>query len=79
MPCCDAPPPKGKQEHCPVRGCHQTFTGATAGDMHRTGKHHVSLGPDRRRCLTEAEMLAKGMARNGRGIWMSSARDEEAA
>lgn len=56
-------------EHCP--SCCQTFTGTSAGDMHRTGEHHISVGPDRRRCLTEAEMLEKGMAKNGRGHWMT--------
>lgn len=54
-------------EHCP--SCHQTFTGSTAGDMHRTGDHAVFEGPDRRRCLTAHEMHEKGMARNERGIW----------
>jgi hypothetical protein len=54
-------------EHCTV--CHQTFTGATAGDMHRTGDHSVFEGDDRRRCLTAVEMREKGMVRNDRGIW----------
>ncbi len=54
----------GRMEHCPA--CHQTFTGATAGDMHRAGPGHA------RRCLTEAEMLDKGMGIDGRGRWKSS-------
>lgn len=54
-------------EHCTV--CHGTFTGSTAGDMHRVGDHGVWEGPDRRRCLTPAEMIGKGMTQNGRGIW----------
>lgn len=58
-------------EHC--AGCHETFTGTSAGDKHRVGDHSVSFGPDRRRCLTVAEMLAKGMARNKRGHWMTTA------
>jgi hypothetical protein len=39
--------------------------------------------PHERRCLTEAEMLAKGMARNNKGWWMTRpsvshwAEDEE--
>lgn len=54
-------------EHCTQ--CHQTFTGSTAGDMHRTGDHAISEGPDRRRCLTVQEMAEKGMAPNERGVW----------
>lgn len=54
-------------EHCP--SCCQTFTGTTAGDMHRTGDHAVTKGPDRRRCLSVEEMTEKGMARNDRGQW----------
>ena len=55
----------GRMEHCPA--CHQTFTGATAGDMHRVGTHGVD-----RHCLTETEMLAKGMGVDSRGRWKSS-------
>lgn len=58
-------------EHCPA--CHETFTGTSAGDKHRTGDHATSVGPDRRRCLTVDEMLEKGIARNRRGHWMTSA------
>ena len=54
-------------EHCTV--CHETFTGSTAGDMHRTGDHAVFEGPDRRRCLTADEMREKGMAQNARSQW----------
>ena len=54
----------GRMEHCPA--CHNTFTGTTAGDMHRVGPGHA------RRCLTEAEMLDKGMGIDGRGRWKSS-------
>lgn len=54
-------------EHCTA--CHETFTGTTAGDKHRTGQHHLSTGPDRRRCLTVEEMREKGMAQNARGQW----------
>ena len=45
--------------------CHQTFTGNTSGDKHRVGE----FAPDTRRCLTAAEMRAKGMAQNARGQW----------
>lgn len=58
-------------EHCTA--CHETFTGTTAGDKHRTGDHAVSSGPTRRRCLTPPEMRGKGMAQNARGQWKSTA------
>ena len=58
-----------RMEHCVE--CHQTFSGTTAGDKHRTGKHHLSTGPDRRRCLSTDEMAEKGMTQNARGVWGS--------
>ena len=57
---------KRSYEHCPV--CHETFGGTTAGDMHRTGRHGVTEGLDRRRCLTPAEMFARGMPQR-EGVW----------
>lgn len=54
-------------EHCAA--CHETFTGTSSGDRHRAGDHAISLGPDRRRCLTPEEMRAKGMTQNARGQW----------
>jgi len=58
-------------QHC--RECHQTFSGTSAGDSHRTGKHEVRTGPDRRRCRTEAEMVAVGLWRDARGLWRGEA------
>jgi len=55
--------------HGALHSCHQTFTGTTAGDMHRTGDHAIFEGTDRRRCLTADEMREKGMAQNDRGVW----------
>ena len=62
-----------RMEHCSEPGCHQTFSGTASGDMHRTGAHHISRGPGRRRCLTADEMIAKGMVKNARGAWASKA------
>lgn len=56
-----------KPEHC--LECHETFTRTKAGDKHRTGRHGVTEGPDRRRCLTPAELAAKGMTQNSKGYW----------
>lgn len=50
-----------RMEHCPVAGCHKTFSSSRAGDMHRTGDHAVTFGPDRRRCRTADEMLKVGL------------------
>ena len=60
----------GQAQHCCA--CHQTFSGTTAGDMHRTGDHAVSSGPTRRRCLTLAEMTERGMTvtTNAQGTWI---------
>jgi len=56
-----------RMEHCPA--CCETFSGAEAGDRHRTGSHGVSGGPDRRRCLTPAEMLAYDSGRSAKRFW----------
>lgn len=44
-----------KIEHCTV--CHKSFSSTAPGDMHRTGEHGVTEGPNRRRCRTTEEML----------------------
>lgn len=61
-----------KLEHCSC--CHETFTCTTAGDMHRVGRHGVTDGSDRRRCLSSEEMLGKGMTRNSHGRWTAGGR-----
>ena len=66
-----------KPEHCAE--CHETFTGTRSGDMHRTGRHGVTGGPDRRRCLTTAKMAAKGMTRNRNGYWTTGNEFRNAA
>ena len=50
------------------QGCKAYFNSTYAFDKHRTGKH----GHDRR-CLTEAEMLEKGMSVNKDGFWITKA------
>ena len=57
-----------KQEHCPA--CHETFSGTTAGDIHRVGDHAKDHGPDRRRCLSLDEMEAdKRLSQKPNGVW----------
>lgn len=60
-----------KPEHCPE--CHETFGGTYTGDLHRVGQHGVAVGPNRRRCLTSAELEAKGLVQNSRGYWIRRA------
>ncbi len=60
-------------EHCPA--CCETFNSQLPGDMHRVGYSWESQGPDRRRCLSVEEMLARGMAKNSRGLWVSKLWD----
>lgn len=47
------------------QACKAYFNSTSAFDKHRTG----DFGHDRR-CLTEPEMLAKGMAKNSAGFWV---------
>jgi hypothetical protein len=71
---------------CWCSACSAIFTCVSAFDMHRvgsfgepiytasrSGKSRQVSGhtPHTRRCLTEAEMLAKGMARNDKGWWIT--------
>lgn len=63
----------GRAEHCTV--CHRTFTGTSAGDLHRTGQHGVKTGPDRRRCRTDDELAKRGLVRKPNGRWGTEAGD----
>jgi hypothetical protein len=45
------------------------FTSLSAFDLQRTGKYERK----KRRCLTQQEMLEKGMVQNAKGWWMRSA------
>ena len=47
------------------------FTSLSAFDLHRTGKYERK----KRRCMTEQEMLDKGMVQHEKGRWMRSAFD----
>ena len=54
------------------RSCGHEFGGLTAFDMHHVGKHeylHDEHHPDGRRCLSESEMLERGMYLNRQGRW----------
>ncbi len=53
------------------RGYHRMFTSLSAFDLHWTGKYEHK----KRRCMTEQEMLEKGVVQNEKGWWMRSAFD----
>jgi len=51
------------------QGCKTYFNSTYAFDKHRRGEHGHN-----RRCLTEAEMLAKGMSVNKDGFWITKVK-----
>lgn len=56
----------GQRNQCPT--CREYFNSNAAFDKHRTGNH----GKDRR-CMTIAEMSAKGMSKNAAQFWITAA------
>lgn len=61
---------------CRCQGCGAQFNSTAAFDKHRTGNYGTVREPGDRRCLTESEMLSKGMAVNGRGRWVTALRTD---
>lgn len=58
---------------CECAACGERFRSPTSFDKHRTGS------ADARRCLTLIEMVAEGMSKNERGLWIASVYDREIA
>lgn len=58
---------RGKVSLC--RTCGEVFTTPSTFDRHRVGKHDISAPHYGRRCLTPAEMLAGGFAKNQKDRW----------
>ena len=56
----------GDRNQCP--SCARHFNSSRAFEKHRAGDHGVN-----RRCLDEAEMLARDMVLGGDGFWRGSA------
>lgn len=54
---------------CCCEGCGERFRSLTAFDMHRTGKYARGRERHTRRCLSVAEMQAKGMGQTDHGAW----------
>ncbi len=46
--------------------CGQVFGSLKGFDAHRVGKYTM---PDSRRCLTEKELLSKGLHQRSNGVW----------
>jgi hypothetical protein len=59
------------------RACDLKFRSEGAFNMHRTGKHGLNNGPERRRCMDEIEMLDKGMEKNAKGVWVTALMPED--
>ena len=59
---------RGDHNQCP--GCAAYFNSTRAFNKHRTGDHEGA----KRRCLSIAEMIAKGMVLNALLYWVSETR-----
>lgn len=60
---CGASLPLGSRI-CECAACHATFTGVTAFDAHRRGRHGID-----RHCAPPAQLLALGLRKNQMGRW----------
>ena len=60
---------RGNRCLCPT--CREKFNSTAAFDAHRTGTYDLTAPHYGRRCLTVAEMVAKGMAKNPKGFWLT--------
>jgi hypothetical protein len=65
-------------QRCQCTACGERFRSSFAFDRHRLGTYGTVREPGTRRCLTPAEMEARGMVRGASGLWVSSARPIEA-
>lgn len=70
------PPPEKRLtgSRCMCRGCGEYFNSTTVFDRHRVGPFAPINRPNTRRCLTAAEMTAKGWLLNGAGFWITAKR-----
>lgn len=72
--------------------CGEVFKSVTGFDKHRIGgwgdavyaskdkhqKNAIGYMPHTRRCMTVEEMLAAGMSKNDKGLWIASAYEQSA-
>jgi len=68
--------------------CELHFSGTSAFDQHRVGRHEYTLweglqrnptAEDGRRCLNETEMVEAGMERDAHGRWRVVASEKQLA
>lgn len=68
-----------RDARCLCTGCGEVFSTEHNFDLHRVfacgHRHHVEDCWDTRRCLTSAEMGAKGLERKPNGVWAGLARE----
>jgi hypothetical protein len=62
-------PLRGDRNECP--SCGELFNSSSSFDKHRVGEFAVKEGPNRRRCLTPDEMIAKGMSKVDTHFWVT--------
>lgn len=70
----DAIPMKLTNHRCQCAECGKYFSRTSSFDKHRTGKYGEGAEKSKRRCMTDAEMRAKGMATTSTGVWLGSQR-----
>jgi hypothetical protein len=66
-------------DQCLCRACGQYFNSTYAFDKHRVGPCRQLSEPasEARRCRTEDEMRAAGMALSAKGLWISAPMPKE--
>ena len=67
----------GNRSQCPT--CGEYFNGVQPFDKHRVGEYAKAGQPTTRRCLTVAEMEARGWTRNAKGFWTTETRAQRAS
>jgi hypothetical protein len=61
-------------QRCSCCGCGALFNSVSVFDRHRIGSFGTLRQPGDRRCVTEAEVLARGWVTSAGGFWMRGAR-----
>jgi hypothetical protein len=64
-------------KRCQCARCGEYFNSVTIFDLHRYGRY--TFDPATRRCLTGAQMTAKGWGKNPAGFWIQRAWVERRA
>lgn len=61
-------------DRCRCSGCGEYFNRSSTFTAHRVGPYAPINRPNTRRCLTVAEMQAKGWRLNAAGFWITAKR-----